>query len=334
MNRTERLLDLVALLLDAHRPLTFAQLRAAFPGEYEGAVETAERKFERDKAELLEIGIPVAWSPPTAESPAGYVLDRDAYYLPDAGLTADEVAVLFAAGSAALASGAFPGSQDLGHALRKLGFLADGPTPAPQVRVELAHGPRAEGLAARLDALWAAISARKSVELEYFSPGTRALTRRTVDPWALVLRRGQWALVGHCHLRQAPRTFLVHRVQSVTPNPTRPRTPDFEAPVGLDVSAHVGHWPWQHAFHAPVEVTVALRGALWAHAASLFPGCAVATGEAGATVTVRATHTEGLLRYLLSLGAEAKVASPADVQAQLVALARRLVAQHEAGAAP
>ena len=54
------------------------------------------------------------------DEPAGYVVEKSAYYLPEVGLKPDELAMLYAAGSAALASGAFPGSQDLAHALRKI----------------------------------------------------------------------------------------------------------------------------------------------------------------------------------------------------------------------
>src|SRR5918996_6634672 len=127
MERTERLLDLVALLLDAREPISWAELREQFPDDYgKGSDEAAERKFERDKAELLELGIPIKWHQGDDEKKDGYVVERNAYYLPEVGLTPDELAVLYAAGSAALASGAFPGNHDLVHALRKIGFFAGG----------------------------------------------------------------------------------------------------------------------------------------------------------------------------------------------------------------
>src|SRR4051812_48029258 len=52
MDRTERLLDLVATLLDASEPVPFARIRELFPDYGEGSAEANERKFERDKAEL------------------------------------------------------------------------------------------------------------------------------------------------------------------------------------------------------------------------------------------------------------------------------------------
>ena len=102
MERTERLLDLVALLLDAREPASWAELREAFPADYgQGSNEACERKFERDKAELLELGIPISYVQGDDDLKDGYVVNREAYYLPEAGLNAEELAVLYAAGSAA-----------------------------------------------------------------------------------------------------------------------------------------------------------------------------------------------------------------------------------------
>ena len=86
MDRTERLLDLVALLLDAREPVPFSDLREAFPDDYGGARESAERKLERDKAELLLLGVPLEFVPPSVEhgrESGGYRIDRAAFFLPD-----------------------------------------------------------------------------------------------------------------------------------------------------------------------------------------------------------------------------------------------------------
>jgi proteasome accessory factor B len=309
MDRTERLLDLIALLLDAQRPLSWQEIRDAFPDEYSGSDEAAQRKFERDKSELVDLGLPLTWVERTDEEEPGYVLDREAYYLPAPGFSPEELAVLYAAGSAALASGAFPGRQDLAHALRKVGFYADGPLPAARVRVELGDGGDPKELPARLELLWGAITARKSVVLDYFSPRSGAVTTRTVNPWGLALRRGTWNLVGWCHLRQAPRTFHVHRVRRVEVNPQRPKVPDFEVPADFRLDAFVASWPWEHRFHEPLAVTVRLAGELVPLAAQLFPGPVTRDGDA-CTVALQVTDLDGCLGYVASLGADATVLGP------------------------
>jgi len=330
LDRAERLLDLLALLLDATEPMTWAELRDAFPEDYGSASdEAAERKFERDKAELLELGIPITYVQGDDERKDGYVIERDAYYLPDAGLSKEELAVLYAAGSAALASGAFPGHQDLAHALRKVGFFA-GELHPPRVRVELGESAASSPqLASWLEQLWTAIAARKFVQLTYFSPrGQGKITDRRVDPYGLAMRQGFWSLVGFCHLRQGIRTFSVHRIRSLSMNPTRPRSADFDVPRDFRLDDYVASQPWEHRFHPPLEVSLELCGALAQTAAGAFPGARVSRAEGGARVEVKATYLEGLLRHVLSLGKDCKVVAPETAVEEYRKIAQRIADAH------
>ncbi len=328
VERTERLLDLVALLLDAQKPLSWAAIRDAFSDDYGGSsLEAAERKFERDKAELLELGIPIKWVQGDEDRDDGYVVDKESYYLPEVSWTPEELAVLYAAGSAALATGAFPGRQELAHALRKIGFFSDGPLPLPKVRLELGHVADTAVLPERLELLWTAISARKSVDLEYFSPRGQKVTQRRVDPYGLALRRGMWTMVGYCHLRQGVRSFHVHRIRALTINAVKPKTPDFEVPKNFRLDQFVPAWPWQHRFHPPVEVTLILRGPLAPLASSLFP-TSPAKGPT-AIFPVIATDLDGLLKYVLSLGADAAVAGPPEAIEKWKDMAKRVLDAHQ-----
>jgi proteasome accessory factor B len=328
VERTERLLDLVALLLDANEPLTWRQIRAAFPEDYgQGTVEATERKFERDKAELLELGIPLKYVQADEDKEDGYVIDRDAYYLPRLDMQPEELAVLYTAGSAALASGAFPGSEDLAHALRKIGFYGDLKPPAPKVRLELGGVAETRELPARLDALWAAIAARKQIAVDYWSPRRKEQTHRRIDAYGLALRRGLWSLVGYCHLRQGIRTFHVHRIRALTVNAKNPKTPDYEVPRDFELMAYVASFPWQHRFHERVEVTLELRGPLQPLGSALFPD---ARGDGAGRLNLSATDLTGLLKYVLSLGADARVLAPPEAVAQYRQMAERIEALHAA----
>lgn len=333
MDRTERLLDLVALFLDATEPISWSELRESFSDDYGGSEEAALRKFERDKAELLDLGLPLAYVQGDEDGRDGYRIDRDAYYLPEPNLTPEETAVLYAAGSAALASGAFPGQQDLAHALRKLGFFAGDALPTARVRMEL--GPTLGGplLAQRLETLRSAAFGRKWVTLDYFSPRSQS-TSRKVDPYGLALRRGIWTLVGYCHLRQGIRTFHVHRIQALTVNTARPRSPDFELPAGFRIDDYVASEPWQHRFHEPLEVTLLLRNALAPLSARLFPGASgepAPDAEGEARITVRATFLDGLLRHVLSLSPDCRVVAPERAVRRFQELALKVSEAHAHG---
>lgn len=50
----------------------------------------------------------------------------------------------------------------------------------------------------------------------YQSAAKAKATKRNINPYALVFRAGLWYLVGYCHLRAAPRTFRVDRIQKLT----------------------------------------------------------------------------------------------------------------------
>lgn len=332
MDRTERLLDLVALLLDAREPITWAELREHFPDDYgKASDEAAERKFERDKAELLELGIPIRWVQGDDEQRDGYSVDREAYYLPEVGLTPEELAVLYTAGSAALASGAFPGSQDLAHALRKIGFFAGREVATPRVRMELGpmHSDGAD-VPAALELLWAAAAARKFVEMSYWSPRNSQTTRRRVDPYGLALRRGVWSLVGFCHLRQDIRTFHVHRIRDLSVNAARPRSTDFEVARDFKLDDYVASFPWQTRLHEPIDVTVEIFGELSGMAQRLFANERLTHdgGTGTSTVTVRARFLDGLLRYVLSLGAGCRVVAPEAAAHRFRELLLRVAAAH------
>lgn len=332
MDKTERLLDLIALFLDAHEPVSFAALREAFPDEYgKGSIEAAERKFERDKADLADLGVALAYQPPDDEGKDGYVLARDDYYLPQIRFSPEEMAVLYAAGSSALASGAFPGRADLAHALRKIAFVSSEEPDAapPRLFVEHARGP--EGLAEKLEQLWHALLARKRVRLRYRGAGRDGETEREVDPWGLCLRRGVWVLVGYCHLRRSQRTFHVDRIAELHLNPARPRTPDYEPPADFDVAEVAREQVWEHRFHAPVDVELRLSGELAPMAGRLFPGAAVEVDGEAARVRVRATYLDALLRRTLGLGAAARVVTPPEAVSRWREMLAAVARAHETG---
>ena len=329
MDRTERLLDLVALLLDAHEPVSWAELKESFPEDYgSGSDEATERKFERDKAELLELGIPLTYVQGDEDRKDGYLLDRNAYYLPEPGFTPEEMAVLYAAGSAVLASGAFPGRHDLQHALRKIGFFAGGQFATPRVRMELGAVRESAAVPDHLETLWSSASARKWVEIVYASPKRPEPSTRKVDPYGLVLRRGVWSLVGYCHLRQGLRTFHVHRIRSLKMNPSKPRTHDFEVPADFAIDAHVPHAPWKWGIEPPVEVRLELRGPLASQAGAHFPDAGVERNGDRTEVVLTVTLLDALLKHVLALWPQARVVSPESGRARFRALAEAVAAKH------
>jgi proteasome accessory factor B len=349
MQKAERLLDVAAFLLRASEPVSWREIQEQFPHDYGGSEEAAIRKFERDKAELLELGIPVRWAAGDEDLAAGYLIDRDEFYLPNLELAPEDLALLYLAGSAALAQGVFPYAKDLAHALNKLSFAARAPGASETAALaarrlsrgeegEIARPSDGAAVASKLEALSHAVAAKKRAHLVYEGAERGARTERDVDPYGLYQAAGAWFLVGHCHLRHDLRTFHLGRIVELAVNPAAPRTPDFGVPADFDLRDLATREIWEYAVHEPLRCTVRLHPypggrPVSPEARASFGGHAEIRDEEGGAVLVEVTarNGEGLLRHVLSLGERAEVVGPRHLRDRartiLAALAGR-------GAAP
>jgi proteasome accessory factor B len=333
MQKDQRLLDLAALLLKAAEPVSWREIQEQFPEDYGGSGEAAIRKFERDKADLLELGIPVRYEAGDEDLPAGYHIDRDEFYLPDLKLAPEDLALLYLAGSAALAKRDFPYARDLAHALNKLSFAARAPGASEAAALAARHlsqeaPPAPES--PRIEELSRAIALKKRVHVAYLGAERRERTERDVDPYGLFQRGGAWFLVGWCHLRQDVRTFHLSRIESLSVNAAAPRTPDFKPRPGASLADLATREAWEYAKHAPVRCRVRLDPPVPAEVIASFGPRARVTDEGGSTlVEVEATNGEGLLRHVLSLGDRAELLAPRTLREQ----ARRVLGALAAGLA-
>ncbi len=98
-SRVERVLNLLALLLETRVPLTREEIMRDVPG-YPEQISAYRRSFERDKETLRGMGVPITIETVGDGAEVGYRVRPDDYYLPDFGLTAEETAALHVAVSA------------------------------------------------------------------------------------------------------------------------------------------------------------------------------------------------------------------------------------------
>lgn len=202
-DRLERLINLVIALREARRPLHATEIHARVAGYGQPDPEAFRRMFERDKTDLREMGVPIETVPlGRFDDRPGYRIDPLRYDLPEVRLEPAELAALAIAVQATGLDG------EAGSGLLKLAVDAGDPgaaRPHGEVAVEV------EFDAPHRSALMEAQLVRQVVRFTYASPG-RSSTRRTVDPYALVHRRGRWYLVGHDHDREARRAFRLDRI--------------------------------------------------------------------------------------------------------------------------
>jgi proteasome accessory factor B len=194
VSKLERLLNLLSLLLATERPVAAEDIRSKVPG-YSADGEAFRRTFERDKAELRDMGIPVeVRTVPGIDPPVdGYLVDRKAYAGSDPQLEPDELAALHLAANL-VRVGDLPAED---------AFWKLGGAPAAAAEGDLVEIPALPGLAP----LYEAATAGRPVRFRYRD------TVRTVDPHQLAFERGHWYLWGHDHVRDEVRSYRVDRVQ-------------------------------------------------------------------------------------------------------------------------
>jgi proteasome accessory factor B len=205
--RAERLVNLVLCLLSTRQYLPAEHIRSIVSG-YAGAPsdEAFFRMFERDKAELRDLGVPLETGrSPGMEAGEGYRIARRDYELPDIDLEPDEAAAV------ALAARLWDSPELAGAArgallkLRAAGVDVDAEPPT-------AVEPRVRASEPALTPLISAVQAGQAVTFAHRRHPAQDPVRRSLEPWGVVSWRGRWYVVGHDRDREATRCFRVSRI--------------------------------------------------------------------------------------------------------------------------
>jgi predicted DNA-binding transcriptional regulator YafY len=308
MNQLERLLNLVALLLESLRPLTFEEIREQMEG-YEPN-DSGKRKFERDKDILRDNGIPIELvsSDPWEGSPQAYTIPKDRYYLPEISFSPQELSALFLAARSGVGEDA-----SAEQAVQKLlsgaeGGVFSGAAPGP-----LGVGPDIDG--GRLTkTAEAVLRGGRRVTFSYTTArGDRS--DRTVDAFGLAWRAGHWYLVGRDDERDDVRAFRLSRFES---DPVDVGTGS-EPPADFHAAEHVdiGLWgPGQPGATATVAFSPDV--AWWVTTG--IPDAVVGepAPDGWIEVTVPSTDDGALASWVLGFGADARVVSPDALRDEVV----------------
>ena len=313
MHPLERLLDLVALLLEARRPMTFEEIRDVIPAYQHGDPASGKRMFERDKDTLREAGIPIdvaATDPWDVDQ--GYRIYKERYYLPELAFTQDEVWALFVAAHT-------PGEDtEAERAFQKLST-----TTEVDVLAAIADRPVTPGAdpsGPHLGPIADALARRRAIRFRY-RPVQGKPGQREVDPYGLVFRSGNWYLVGHDRGREDARAFRLSRVVSAI----KEIGPASAPPEGFDALKFVEAGPW--GLGRPLErarISFSPKVAWWAIAAA--PGARSLRTDADGWVEaeVPASESETFVSWVLSFGPDARVEGPETLREQVVARLRTL----------
>lgn len=316
----ERLFSLVLALLATENGLTKNEILSTVQGyrqsyDHSGDNANLERKFERDKDDIRELGVPLetvqAPGDPGNNQNLRYRIPRGAYELPlDVTFSAEETTLLNLAAMVWREGSLSAESRRALLKLRSLGVAADEPV--------LGYAPRVRVRDAAFEPLSAALEKHAWVRFAYLKPGESEARIRTVTPLALIQHQGRWHLYARDQEGVA-KTFLLRRIVSTvtTTGKTFPPPEANQSELALAELEQV--WNNNVAF---VEVE---------------PGTDANTRLSKRRGTVVAKTGELELHYsdvnifadeLASFGPEVLVVSPPELRAAVIARLERTAADH------
>ena len=305
MDKLERLLNLTAALLNAERPLSASELRARMAGAYSEDLTAFRRMFERDKADLRAIGVPIEVTTLHRLDPPvdGYRIPAKAYAGRDVRFDPDELAALhLATNLVRLEGGAGVGLARLGGAQGGDEGAIEPAGEASEPVATVDELPFHEALSK----LVAAAIGRLAVEFSYRD------AERRVEPWRLSFHRGRWYLVGWDCGQSAERLFRVDRIDGPVTESGPAARPVGEGPDPRAIR------PWEFGAGEPVDVRVLVDAdqAAWACHRAGVDGERRPDGSV--VLTLRVREPAALRTFVLDFLDHAEVLEPEWLRDELI----------------
>lgn len=317
--KLERQLNLVSYLLSARAPVPFAEIRGKVVGYDDGATPDAvEKRFDRDKADLREVGVHIDYITSDSFGRAGYVIDPRGYFLRETTLEPED-AMLLAVLQRTLGVVDDPLGRNLKSALAKLTIDSRLPEPlrtsvGEQHLLTLGRPDHDPGRA-HMPLLGEAVGRRRRVAFRYGKPGAKSASgqveRRVVRPYGLGVAQGNWHLVGLDEAKGELRQFRLDRIRGKV-SVVDKQDDAYEVPADFDISRHVDVEEFEIADGPELKVQIEVdEVATWLLERRL-RGVGTLTRRPDGTglfeVTIRSES--GLFRWLAEFGSRARIVSP------------------------
>jgi proteasome accessory factor B len=316
----ERLFSLVLALLATENGLTKTEILSTVQGYRQqfvagGDNANLERKFERDKDDIRELGVPLetlqAPGDPGNNQNLRYRIPREGYELPaDVVFSPEETTLLNLAAMVWREGSLSSESRRALLKLRSLGVAADEPV--------VGYAPRVRVRDAAFEPLSAAIEKHAWVRFSYLKPGDAEARLRTVTPLALVQHQGRWHLYAHDDAGVA-KTFLLRRIVSAVTTTGKLFEPFAGDATAIALAELTDVW----ASHTAVVDVVAGSDA----AARLAQRRGSSLGTDG-LLTVHYSDANILADELAGFGPEVLVISPPALRSAVRARLERTVTDH------
>jgi predicted DNA-binding transcriptional regulator YafY len=204
-NKTERILNLFFVLLNANRPLNRKDIRGRVFGYDTSTSEAAfERMFERDKDELRQVGINIdtVIIDPLFEDEFGYKIDSDIFMTKEVSWSNEEKVIL------SMASRIWKETE----------FNTSAKMAGIKIGTKTEIGSNLETDNEFLQSyrlIIGAINLKKEIEFEYISLDDNLPNKRNIIPVSIKSRNGDWYLNGIDLKDRVLKTFNLMRITSL-----------------------------------------------------------------------------------------------------------------------
>lgn len=184
--------------------------------------------------------------------------------------------------------------------------------------VTLDFSPQATAASDLVAELATAAQSLLSVQFGYLD-NREQRTHRGFDPYGLVFRRGRWYTVGHCHLRDAIRSFRLDRIQDL-----RSLQQPFRRPQNFDAADYLNRSLADIPLSIPVELL--LHTNLQTAGAEL-GGCigVLTPRDDGVLLQAHTSSLKWFARQLAQLPFEFSILQPQALKEELRAVAQQLL---------
>lgn len=307
MRRIERLINLIAALLETDRPMTAEDIHQSIAGYGDTPSSDAFRRaFERDKQALRAMGIPLELraTDPFSDQLDGYIIPKAKYYLPRLDLEPDEAAALLIAADAILGPG-----EDVASGVMKVTMDADVSSIGPRV-VWSADLSAQQPL---LGEIYAALLDRTPIGFGY-EPAAGDTTERVVEPYGLVHRRGHWYLVGRDRMREDVRSFKLSRIRGEVSEIDG----TYEVPAGFDPAERVRE-AWEVGADEPATAIVRFDADIrWWPEQNMPDAPRKELPDEEVEVEIEVSNLDALVSWALGFGPKVEIVAPDSARRRLV----------------
>jgi predicted DNA-binding transcriptional regulator YafY len=308
MRRIERLINLIAALLETSRPMTASEIREEIAGYGDQQnFEAFRRAFERDKEALRNMGIPVevVEIDPLGGEPEGYIIPKSKYYLQDLDLDPDELAALRLVTTAMMT-----GEEQAEGGLLKLSV---GDSGGPWTGARVTWGADVAAEQPLLGPLYSALIDRVPISFTYRAASGEE-KQREIETYGLVHRKGNWYLVGRDRARDGIRAFKVSRISGQV----KKLEGTYDKPTDFNAAEHLSGEAWEIGSGTKATATVRFDADLDWWVEQNMPQLALKPlDRGGVEVEMPFANLEALISWALGFGEHVEIVSPPEARAAM-----------------